>query len=146
MLAKTMLAAKPPPRTCDTFVYDAGHGGPTCTRFGKNSDKPAEEEHEVVVFPAATHAAGATVRCTHIAIPQASSTLAVVLSRPAWLWGCEMGANECGVVGGNEAVSTLAHAAYTSVRRLCPRSLPLPAVPCTPAPCASAACCPAHAS
>ena len=27
--------------------------------------------------------------------------------KPAWIWGCEMGANEAGVVGGNEAIHTL---------------------------------------
>lgn len=47
------------------------------------------------------------LRCTHIEIPQVERTHAVVLSKPAWMWGCEIGANACGVVGGNEAVSSL---------------------------------------
>lgn len=64
----------PPPRSCDTFVVVGGHGGPSCTLFGKNSDRPSVEAHEVVAFPAATHADGLTVKCTHITIPQARST------------------------------------------------------------------------
>lgn len=100
-------AQRPPPRSCDTFVVVAGPGGPACTLFGKNSDRPSEEEHEVVFVPPATHAPGSRVRCTHVEIAQAPSTLGVVLSRPSWLWGCEMGANEHGVVGGNEAVHSL---------------------------------------
>ncbi|OXB69511.1 UNVERIFIED_CONTAM: hypothetical protein H355_009821, partial [Colinus virginianus] len=44
--------------------------------------------------------------CTYIEIEQAERTHAVVLSRPAWLWGAEMGANEHGVCVGNEGVWT----------------------------------------
>lgn len=43
-------------------------------------------------------------KCTYIEIEQVAHTYAVVLSRPAWLWGAEMGANEHQVCIGNEAV------------------------------------------
>ena len=48
------LGARPPPRSCDTFVcVRAGTGGvgPACTLFGKNSDRPSDEAHEVVYYP-----------------------------------------------------------------------------------------------
>ena len=91
---------------CDTFVAlsDATLGGGVI--FGKNSDRPGGEVQDVVAFPAQRHAAGDTVQCTTLQIPQASQTFAVILSKPRWMWGAEMGANEHGVVIGNEAVWT----------------------------------------
>ena len=106
------------PRSCDTLVYVGGEVGPQCTIFGKNSDRPAEEEHEVVFIPGQHHLPGSKVRCTYIEIEQAAQTLAVVLSRPIWLWGCEMGANERGVVGGNEAVHSVLSGELGSEKRL----------------------------
>ena len=46
------------------------------------------------------------LQCTYIEIDQAPKTQAVILSKPAWMWGAEMGANEAGVCIGNEAVWT----------------------------------------
>lgn len=73
--------------------------------FGKNSDREPGEAQAVELVPALSGLGGA-VRCTHVELPQVASTRAVLLSRPAWMWGCEMGANDAGVVGGNEAVFT----------------------------------------
>lgn len=91
---------------CDTLVAlpPATAGGVVV--FGKNSDRPAGEGQSVVEVAGARHEPGATVRCTYIEIAQAAATHAVVLSQPDWMWGAEMGANEHGVVIGNEAVWT----------------------------------------
>lgn len=85
---------------CDTMAA-AIEGG---TLFAKNSDRERNEAQYLELLPAREYGAGATVRCTYIAIPQARRTHAVLLSRPCWIWGAEMGANEHGVVIGNEAV------------------------------------------
>jgi secernin len=91
---------------CDTFVAlpDATLHGDVI--FGKNSDRPDGEIQDVVAFPTRTYTKGDRVQCTYISIPQVERTLAVILSKPRWMWGAEMGANECGVVIGNEAVWT----------------------------------------
>uniref|UniRef100_A0A6U2C3H0 Dipeptidase n=2 Tax=Hemiselmis andersenii TaxID=464988 RepID=A0A6U2C3H0_HEMAN len=104
LTSSSSLGVKPPPQSCDTFVVVAAEGDKLPTIFGKNSDRPNTETHEVVRFPAAEHPPGAKLRCQYIEIPQVAKTHAVVLSRPAWLWGAEMGANEHGVCCGNEAV------------------------------------------
>ncbi|XP_067115470.1 secernin-2 [Osmerus mordax] len=95
-----------PPLSCDCFVSLPPGSHDDHVIFGKNSDRPRDEVQEVVYYPAASHPAGAVVECTYVQIPQAGHTHAVVLSRPAWLWGAEMGANDQGVCIGNEAVWT----------------------------------------
>jgi dipeptidase len=44
------------------------------------------------------------VECTHIEVPQVEQTYEVLLAKPFWIWGAEMGANERGVVIGNESI------------------------------------------
>ncbi|MGC9350192.1 MAG: C69 family dipeptidase, partial [Anaerolineae bacterium] len=48
---------------------------------------------------------------TYIDVPQVGHTHAVLLAKPFWIWGAEMGANDQGVVIGNEAVFTKVPAA-----------------------------------
>jgi len=72
--------------------------------FGKNSDRQRNEAQAVEYFPAATYHAEGELTCTYIAIPQVRRTNAVLLCRPFWVWGAEMGTNEHGVVIGNEGL------------------------------------------
>ncbi|KAM8856068.1 secernin-3 isoform 1-T2 [Spinachia spinachia] len=92
------------PSSCDTFVALPPSTEAQRIIFGKNSDRPCDEVQEVVYHPARDHDAGEKLECTYIEIEQVAHTYAVVLSKPAWLWGAEMGANEHQVCIGNEAV------------------------------------------
>jgi len=91
---------------CDTFVALGDATADGSVIVAKNSDREPNEAHEVVLVASAAHVAGSTVRCTYLEIPQAPRTNAVLLAKPYWIWGAEMGANEHGVVIGNEAVFT----------------------------------------
>ncbi len=93
-------------RMCDTLVALADATADGGVLLAKNSDREPNEAHEVVHVPAADHGPGEEVRCTYLTIPQAARTHAVLLGKPYWIWGAEMGANEHGVVIGNEAVFT----------------------------------------
>ncbi|CAF1059523.1 unnamed protein product [Adineta ricciae] len=93
------------PYSCDTFVVLPPLTDSNFRIFGKNSDRPANEVQEVIlVSNEHTSENKDFVQCTHISIPQVSTTYRCILSKPAWCWGAEMGANEHGVCIGNEAV------------------------------------------
>lgn len=87
---------------CDTFVLRADTG----MVLAKNSDRDPNEAQLWEWTAAADHEPGARVRTTYADLPQAARTHATVVSRPWWMWGAEMGANEHGVAIGNEAVFT----------------------------------------
>ncbi|XP_042216699.1 secernin-3-like isoform X2 [Homarus americanus] len=108
----------PPPNSCDTFVVlpDVTKGGHVV--FGKNSDRPNEEVQEVIYRQPADHEDGTKLQCTYIEIDQVSHTHAVILSKPSWMWGAEMGSNEHGVCVGNEAVWTKLQSDEDSIERL----------------------------
>ena len=91
---------------CDTCGIGPELTGSGISIFGKNSDREADETQLVVSVPSKTYPAKEDLQCTYIAIPQAGSTFAMVLSKPFWMWGAEMGVNEKGVVIGNEALFT----------------------------------------
>eukprot|EP00094_Tigriopus_californicus_P012976 TCALIF_12547-PA protein Name:"Similar to scrn2 Secernin-2 (Danio rerio)" AED:0.15 eAED:0.21 QI:0/0/0/1/1/1/5/0/291 len=89
--------------SCDTFVLMPDVTAEKALIFGKNSDRPQGEVQEVIFVPKTLHSKS-DLQCTYIAIPQTEETYSVILSKPAWMWGAEMGVNEYGVTIGNEAV------------------------------------------
>lgn len=91
---------------CDTFVALPSITAAGSVVFGKNSDREPNEAQALEYYPARCHTVPAKVQCTYLAVPQAKETYAILIGRPFWMWGAEMGANEKGVVIGNEAVWT----------------------------------------
>ncbi len=95
---------------CDTFVTLPDRANKQAILFAKNSDREPDEAQAIVRIPATQHPER-MVRCTYIEVPQVKETFEVLLSKPFQMWGAEMGANEHGVVIGNEAVFTRVHIA-----------------------------------
>lgn len=91
---------------CDTFVSiipgKKGHS----VIFGKNSDREPNEAQVLEYYPSQSYSTKKKVHCTHISIPQVRETNSILISRPFWMWGAEMGANDKGVVAANEPVFT----------------------------------------
>jgi dipeptidase len=89
---------------CDCIVAVADETRIGAALFGKNSDRSEHECQPFAQFPAAFHAPGSAVPCTHIEIPQVAETYAVMGHSPFWVWGFEHGVNEHAVAIGNETV------------------------------------------
>jgi secernin len=85
---------------CDTQVLIQGD----TVLFAKNSDREPSEAQRVVRLPPVRGDGARRVRVTHVEIDQVPDRHGVILSQPAWMWGAEMGANDQGVVIGNEAI------------------------------------------
>ena len=104
---------------CDTLGFINGERA----FFAKNSDRSPNEvqvlEYRDALLHFMTdmhlsfegkrptpHETKAMEKLTYISVDKVPQTHAVLLSRPRWMWGAEMGVNDCGVCIGNEAVFT----------------------------------------
>jgi dipeptidase len=90
---------------CDTLVALRGWTREGATIFAKNSDRDPNEA-QVLEFHPRSRRTEERVKCTYVSVEQVDETYAVLISRPYWMWGAEMGVNEHGVAIGNEAVWT----------------------------------------
>lgn len=91
---------------CDCITYLPESGKNRFSYFAKNSDREPNEIQLVEHYPK-TERKG-KLRVTHIDVSFDSDVNEIVISRPEWMWGAEMGFNEHGVNIGNEAVFTSA--------------------------------------
>ena len=91
---------------CDTMVALGNSTKDGVTLFAKNSDRQPNEPHILIRIPRKKHEHNTKVKCTYIEIDQVPLTYEVLLLKPSWIWGCEMGCNEFGLNIGNEAVFT----------------------------------------
>lgn len=73
--------------------------------FGKNSDR-SPNEPQVIQFIKGHKNKDKKIKVTYIEIDEVPVVNSILISRPSWMWGCEMGVNEHGVCIGNEAVFT----------------------------------------
>ena len=89
---------------CDTLIATRQATADGIAIFAKNSDRQPNEGQFLTLLPAADYSKDSKVKCTYIEIPQAKHTHRVLLSKPFWIWGAEMGVNEHNVVIGNEAI------------------------------------------
>jgi dipeptidase len=89
---------------CDSFVALPGATNTGTTLAAKNADCEINEAQAVLRLPRRQYPEGATLRATHIVIPQARETHEIIIDKSFWTWGGEIGVNEHGVAVGNEAI------------------------------------------
>lgn len=91
---------------CDTIVATGQATADGSVILAKNSDREANEAQLLKYFGRRGWPEASQMQCTYLSLPQAQETNEILVSRPFWMWGCEMGANEHGLAIGNEAVFT----------------------------------------
>lgn len=89
---------------CDTLIALPAATRYRSSLFAKNSDRPPNEAQYLDWIPAGSHQSEDSLACTYLEIPQVRNTHPLLLSRPYWMWGGEMGVNQHGLAIGNEAV------------------------------------------
>ncbi|HOP57447.1 MAG TPA: hypothetical protein PLP02_03495 [Bacillota bacterium] len=87
---------------CDTLYRKTG----TSAFFAKNSDRSPNEPNLTVFVEAKPGDPLNRKKCTYVEIDENPDTFAMILVKPSWMWGAEMGINSQGVAIGNEAVFT----------------------------------------
>ncbi|MEM4598027.1 MAG: peptidase U34 [Thermoplasmata archaeon] len=93
---------------CDTLCsLNLNNENKSITYFAKNSDREPNEIQVVEYYPSIERK-GKT-KLTYIEVETLGITNEIVISRPEWMWGAEMGFNEHGVSIGNEAIFTRNH-------------------------------------
>jgi len=93
---------------CDTMVAVGSATKSGHVLFAKSSDREPNEAQVLLRIPRKTYDLSPTpkLKTTYIEVDQVEQTNEIVISKPAWMWGCEMGFNEYSVTIGNEAVFT----------------------------------------
>ncbi len=90
---------------CDTLVSIwKNNPEKNATYFAKNSDREPDEIQLVEYYPRTIRKG--KLKVTYIDVDFEYETNAILISRPYWMWGAEMGVNEFGVAIGNEAIFT----------------------------------------
>lgn len=79
---------------CDSMYAGAKKTACGYNIFAKSSDRSPNEPQPLIFVPAADHAQGEKVKTTFIEVEQVSHTYAMILSKPSWIWGAEIGINE----------------------------------------------------
>lgn len=92
-MCDTLIAL--PPATADGYII-----------FGKNSDREPNEPLIMQRISGGIRKSGKKQKCTYIEVEAKEQINEVLLMKPSWMWGAEMGFNSKGVVIGNEAVFT----------------------------------------
>lgn len=90
----------------NTLIIPGSQSPDGATYFAKNSNRETGECQLVIVLPPVESDPATQLRCTHIKISQESNRHGIILCKPWWTWGGEMGVNDKGVVIGTFQMRT----------------------------------------